>query len=198
MLTFSRILFRSLTFSACISGMEGNSADPTQPVEPIETKASQKAKPKRTRAKTPKAVDPSEIIRIFTDGASRNNPGKAGIGFVFYDGNGTVCLAGCQYIGIQTNNYAEYTALNRALQVAIEKEFKHIAVYADSLLMVKQVNGDFKVKHHNIIPLYDKTTDLIKNFATFSITFIRREDNKKADTLANQAIDMGYESLYIK
>jgi ribonuclease HI len=197
MLTLSRSLLRSLAFSAYISGTEVNSAEPTQPVE-LETKQSKETKPKRTSAKTPKAVDPSEIIRIFTDGASRKNPGKAGIGFVFYDGNGNICLTGCQYIGIQTNNYAEYTALNTALQVAIEKQHKHIAVYADSQLMVKQVNGDYSVKHPNIIPLYFKTTDLIKNFATFSITSIGREHNKKADTLANQAIDMGYESLNIK
>lgn len=198
MLTLTRSLFRSLAFNAYISGTGVNSAEPTQPVEPTEAKEPKEAKPKRTRAKTAKAVDPSEIIRIFTDGASRNNPGKAGIGFVFYDGKGTVCLTGSQYIGIQTNNYAEYTALNTALQVAIEKQYKHIAVYADSQLVVKQVNGDYMVKHPNIIPLHSKTTDLIKNFTTFSITCIRREDNKKADTLANQAIEMGFESLYIK
>jgi len=216
MLTLTRSLFRSLALSAYISGKEVNSAEPIQPVEPTETKESKEAKeskeskeakeakeaketkPKRSRAKTPKAVDPSEIIRIFTDGASRNNPGKSGIGFVFYDGNGNVSLTGCQYIGIQTNNYAEYTALNTALQVAIEEQHKHIAVYADSQLIVKQVNGDYSVKHPNIIPLHSKTTDLIKHFATFSITCIGREYNKKADTLANQAIDMGYETLYIK
>lgn len=197
MILFTRSLFRSLSYTSSILGSDPQPPSVDLPV--ISNPETPEIKPKRTpKPKKPKVVDLNEIINIFTDGAARNNPGKAGIGFVFYDGNGNVCLSGYQYIGFQTNNYAEYQALIVALQTAIEKEHKHIAVFSDSQLIVRQMTGIYKVKHPNIIPLYYKATDLIKQFSTFSINCVPREANSKADSLANRAIDMMMESLNIK
>lgn len=92
-------------------------------------------------------------------------------------------------IGIQTNNYAEYTALIRALEVLSQKyKGEALEVYADSELMIKQLNGIYKVKNENIKPLYLQVQKLIPNFSSIKFTHVRREFNKRADHLANLAL----------
>lgn len=130
----------------------------------------------------------SNAIIVYTDGASRSNPGHAGIGvhFIFPDGK-TKNIK--QYIGKKTNNEAEYLAVITALQTADKQNWKNIHIFADSQLIVKQINGEYKVKNANLIPLYNKAKSLICTLSNFKISYIPRTKNKTADALANQAID---------
>ncbi len=124
---------------------------------------------------------------IYTDGASRGNPGKSGCGAVIIFDNGKVELK--KYIGIATNNQAEYNALIIALEYLSKyKEIKNIEIYTDSQLMARQLNGEYKVKNKNIFNLYKKVIDLLHKY-TWQIESIPREENKEADRLANEAID---------
>jgi ribonuclease HI len=134
-------------------------------------------------------IEPESII-IYTDGGSRGNPGPAGAGGVIIK-NSKVIMEISKYLGTQTNNYAEYSALILTLQKAIEMELNNnnIKVFMDSNLVVKQINGEWKVKHKNIIPLFNTLNELIKLFKNITFTHIYREHNKLADKLANHAMD---------
>jgi len=125
---------------------------------------------------------------IHTDGASRGNPGPAGAGFVI-SRNDRMIEAHAQYLDKKTNNQAEYQALILALERALELGAKKIAAYADSELLVKQIKGEYKVTNKNIAPLFQKAKELIEQLDSFEITHIYREENQKADMLANRAID---------
>ncbi|SHH35198.1 ribonuclease HI [Caloranaerobacter azorensis DSM 13643] len=127
---------------------------------------------------------------IHTDGGSRGNPGLAGIGVIIYDESKNVVLELSQYIGIQTNNVAEYKALVRALELSYEMGIKDVEFYMDSELVVKQIKGEYKVKNERMKPFYEIANSLISQFDNFSIHHVRREKNKKADELANLAMDM--------
>ncbi len=126
---------------------------------------------------------------IYTDGGSRGNPGIAGIGVVAYDENEDTIFEISQYLGRQTNNVAEYKAFVRALEVAYENGFSDVEVYMDSQLVVKQILGEYKVKNERMIPFYQMASSLIELFDNFKITHVRREKNKRADKLANKAMD---------
>lgn len=128
-------------------------------------------------------------IIAYTDGASRGNPGDAGIGVAFLDEDGNILKEISDYIGQTTNNIAEYTALVTALKAASEMECDEIEIISDSELMVKQINGEYKVKNEGLKPLYKKALELLQNFKFYTIRHVRREFNKKADELANQGID---------
>lgn len=126
---------------------------------------------------------------IYTDGGSRGNPGEAGIGIVMENENGEIIREISQYIGKQTNNVAEYKALSRALEAALDMNLKEVICYLDSELVVKQIKGEYKVKNEGLIPLYSMIMPLINKFDRFDIQHVRREHNKKADALANLAMD---------
>ncbi|MFA5839848.1 MAG: ribonuclease HI family protein [Candidatus Margulisiibacteriota bacterium] len=126
--------------------------------------------------------------QIFTDGAARGNPGSAGIGIVIRN-NERVLLEVFDYIGTATNNVAEYSALLRGLEEALDMEIDHVEVFADSELVVKQVKGEYRVKNEGLLPLYQQLMPLIKKFKHFSISHIPREQNVDADKLANKGID---------
>ncbi|SCX91692.1 ribonuclease HI family protein [Alkaliphilus peptidifermentans] len=126
---------------------------------------------------------------IYTDGGSRGNPGEAGIGIAIEDEQGNIIKEISQYIGKQTNNVAEYKALSRGLEVALDMGVKDIVCYLDSELVVKQIKGEYKVKNEGLIPIYNMIMPLINKFEAFDIKHIRREYNKKADKLANDAMD---------
>ncbi len=126
---------------------------------------------------------------MYTDGGARGNPGIAGIGILIEDEDGNIIKEISQYIGEQTNNVAEYKALNRGLEVALDLGIKKITCYLDSELVVKQIKGEYKVKNERMIPMYNMTMPLIKKFDSFEIIHIKRELNKKADKLVNEAID---------
>jgi ribonuclease HI len=135
-------------------------------------------------------------IKVYTDGASRGNPGKSGIGIVIYDGNDTILKTWNEYIGVTTNNQAEYKALLRSLDLAREiveerkLKLDRIDFYADSELMVKQLKGEYKVKDAKLLLLYNEFRAKLSRFGNrYTITHVDREHNKEADKLANQAID---------
>ena len=128
------------------------------------------------------------LITINIDGASRGNPGPSAIGIVFYKGNETVKEVS-EFLGNHTNNFAEYTALIRALEISLETGYKDIEIKSDSELVVNQINKKYKVKDADIKELFDKAYSVIGKLSSFKIAHIRREENLKADKLANSALN---------
>lgn len=128
-------------------------------------------------------------VTIHFDGGARGNPGPAGAGVSITDTNGKVLFAGGWYLGEQTNNYAEYTGLINALEVAEQLGATALTVYSDSELLVRQINGHYRVKSRTLKPLYQQATDRIDRFETVTVEHVYREANKQADALVNQAID---------
>jgi ribonuclease HI len=127
-------------------------------------------------------------LTIYTDGASRNNPGEAGAGiFITQDGMPIEKIA--RYLGITTNNVAEYTAAIIGLEHAVTLRASRVKLCADSELLVKQLNGQYKVKNEGLKPLYAKVKELIAKMGTVEVQYIPRAMNKEADALANKAID---------
>ena len=125
---------------------------------------------------------------IYTDGASRNNPGEAGAGiFILRDGKPHEKIA--RYLGRTTNNVAEYTAAIIGLEYAIKQGATQVKLFADSELLVKQLNKEYKVKNEGLKPLYRRANELIAKIGSVEVQYIPREKNKEADALANEAID---------
>ena len=124
-------------------------------------------------------------LEAYIDGGSRGNPGEAGIGVYV---PGVVRIA--EYLGSSaTNNFAEYSALVTALRFAVFSRCEELHVFADSELVVKQINGDYQVRNEGIRPLYDAAQRWIALIPRFKISHVRREQNKDADKLANHAMD---------
>lgn len=131
-------------------------------------------------------------IIVNTDGASRGNPGLASIGILISDENGKEILKHKKYIGEHTNNFAEYSALVESVKLLKELsvQFDEINFLCDSELVVKQIKGEYKIKNKDMINHSIEFWNLIKSLnIKFSITNISREENKAADTLANEALD---------
>ncbi len=127
-------------------------------------------------------------LKIYTDGASRNNPGEAGAGvFIVRDGKPLEKIA--RYLGRTTNNIAEYSAAIIGLERAVELGASSVKVHADSELLVKQLNGQYRVKNEGLKPLYVKVKELIAKIGRVEVEYIPREMNREADALANKAID---------
>ncbi|MDO8141968.1 MAG: ribonuclease HI family protein [Candidatus Brocadiales bacterium] len=135
-----------------------------------------------------KQKDISELI-IHTDGASRGNPGKAGIGVAIFDKDHRLIEEACKFIGESTNNVAEYQAMILAAQKAITYHARKVIFKADSELLVRQLNGAYRVKSQNILPLYRELTILLGKIPEWKVQHVRREENACADNLANQGID---------
>jgi ribonuclease HI len=130
------------------------------------------------------------ILLTFTDGAARGNPGPAGCGVVLADEKGKILATHKKFIGTATNNVAEYQALAMALEEAKKmKDISSVRCYADSKLMVEQVNGNFKVKNKTLIELHEKVRRLVMQLPPIEFFYIPREKNAEADRLANEAID---------
>jgi ribonuclease HI/probable phosphoglycerate mutase len=136
-------------------------------------------------------VKPAKLssCKLFTDGASRGNPGQAGAGMVLLDDNGQELLTRAEYLGRCTNNVAEYKALILGLNSALEMGCQRLDVFMDSELIVRQITGRYKVKNAALKPLFTKTQGLLRRFKHFTITHIPRAKNARADELANQGID---------
>jgi ribonuclease HI len=126
--------------------------------------------------------------QIFTDGAARGNPGPAGIG-VLIRNDEKILAEIYDYIGETTNNQAEYMAFIRGIEESIDMGETDLEAFSDSELLVKQVNGEYRVKNGGLIPLYNQVKSLIKKFDTIKVYHIPREENKLADKLANRGID---------
>ncbi len=129
-------------------------------------------------------------ITIYTDGGSRGNPGDAAYGFVVYQDGRKIYSEG-KYLGIQTNNYAEYMAVIRSFEWVKENlgEDTFIDLYCDSLLVASQLTGKFKVKHPSILLLVKKAKGLESYFTEVKYTHVLREHNKEADKMVNIALD---------
>lgn len=126
-------------------------------------------------------------LEIYIDGASKGNPGPSGIGVVICRGEDTIKNIST-YIGRATNNVAEYTALIYALQEALVLKAEVVRIKTDSQLLARQLNKVYKVRHENIIGLYNQAISLLSAFKETSIINIPREENCGADKLATQAI----------
>jgi ribonuclease HI len=127
-------------------------------------------------------------LTIYTDGASRNNPGEAGAG-ILITRDGMTIEKIARYLGRTTNNVAEYTAAIIGLEHAVKLRASNVKLFADSELLVKQLNGQYKVKNEGLKPLYKKAKELIAKISSVEVQYIPREQNREADALANQAID---------
>jgi len=128
-------------------------------------------------------------IEVYIDGAARGNPGPAGIGVVIKDGPKLIEEIGA-FIGKATNNIAEYIALIRGLEEVLIRGFTSAKFYSDSELLVKQLNGEYKVKHDNLVPLHYHILTLVDRMKDFSIKHVTRDKNEHADKLANEGIDI--------
>lgn len=127
-------------------------------------------------------------LTIFTDGASRNNPGEAGAGiFIIQDSMPIERIA--RYLGRTTNNVAEYSAAIIGLEHAVRLRASSVKLCADSELLVKQLNGQYKVKNEGLKPLHAKVKELIAKIGSVEVQYIPRDQNREADALANKAID---------
>ena len=132
----------------------------------------------------------SKKFFIYTDGGARGNPGPAGIGAVILDDKKKKVKEISKYIGEATNNNAEYSALICGLEEAGSLGAAEVVVSLDSELVVKQINGEYRVKNEEIKPLFKRAIKALKNFKSFEVRHIDRSKNKEADRLANKAINL--------
>jgi ribonuclease HI len=135
--------------------------------------------------------DDQGYLVAYIDGGARGNPGPAGFGVVVEDEVGRPVAELSEYLGRQTNNYAEYSGLLAVLSYAIKHGFKALKVVSDSELMVKQIKGEYKVSSPTLKELHAQATKLIDQLDYFEIKHVLREKNKEADRLANLAMDRG-------
>jgi len=128
------------------------------------------------------------VYEIYCDGASRSNPGEASVGISILKDSEEIATIK-KRIGIATNNVAEYLGLIEGLKYCVENNIMEVDIYLDSLLVVQQVNLEYKVKSKKLQEYYNQALDLINKINNIKINHIRREFNKRADQLANQALD---------
>lgn len=128
-------------------------------------------------------------LTIHIDGGARGNPGIAGAGIVLRgDGDQPIVEAG-YYLGHQTNNVAEYTALLKALEASKRAGATHLLIHSDSELLVKQINGEYRVRNPGLKDLFDDAFARLRGFEKWEVRHVRREQNARADELANLAMD---------
>ena len=138
------------------------------------------------------AVEPQahpDRVKIFGDGGSRGNPGPSASGFVVYDMEDNVLVDKGIYLGVTTNNQAEYTSLKLALEECKKMGVQEVQVFMDSLLVINQMKGIFKVKNRDLWPLHDAIKQLAKGFKKVEFNHVPRELNKAADAAVNRALD---------
>jgi len=134
---------------------------------------------------------PDKII-AHIDGGSRGNPGPSAAGCVLNDSSGNQLLAKGYVLGRTTNNVAEYTSLVKAIEAAEKLGAEQLVVFSDSELLVKQINGQYRVKSELIKPLYEQAVNLLDRFKSWKVHHNTRNKNKQADSLVNQALDTGH------
>lgn len=128
-------------------------------------------------------------VKLFTDGGSRGNPGPSAMGFVILGLDDSEIKKDSKYLGVTTNNQAEYQGLQEGLLACLKMGFREVDVYMDSLLVVNQMKGLFKVKNRDLWPIHDAIKDLVSKFKKVSYTHVPRELNKIADGMVNQCLD---------
>lgn len=130
-----------------------------------------------------------DSVIVYTDGGARGNPGPAALGVAVYDSTGKLIDKHGKFLGEQTNNYAEYSALIFALEEARRLGAKRVTCRMDSELIVKQLAGEYRVRNAGLIPLFDEVKRLACNFEKISFSHVRREQNKVADKMVNLTLD---------
>ncbi|MGD0473682.1 MAG: ribonuclease HI family protein [Candidatus Velthaea sp.] len=128
-------------------------------------------------------------LTIFADGGSRGNPGPAAAGAVVTDDCGTVVREIGTFLGVTTNNVAEWTGLISGLQAALELGADEIVIRLDSELVIKQITGVYRVKHPNMVPLHAQAKALLKKFRHVDIKHVPRRENAAADAVVNAVLD---------
>jgi probable phosphoglycerate mutase len=139
----------------------------------------------------PTSAADAEQYTAHCDGGSRGNPGPSGYGAVIEDSKGRVVAELSEFLGIQTNNFAEYSGLLGVLKWAVENGAERLRVISDSELMVKQMQGKYKVASPILRPLFEEARKLSRSIASFEMRHTLRGGNKTADRLANEAMDKG-------
>src|SRR5437762_9128031 len=134
---------------------------------------------------------PAHYLIARSDGGERGNPGPAGYGVVIHDEGGRKIAALSEYLGHQTNNFAEYQGLIAALEYAVKHGHKALKLVSDSELLVRQMKGIYKVKNAALQDLHARAKELIAKLDSFQIEHALREHNHEADRLANEAMDKG-------
>ena len=177
------VLERDSLASACaavgISRAEGEAL-----LEPLAAKAYAPIAPAPSAS-----AAPAGTWRLFTDGAARGNPGPAGAGAVLISPDGTQVERLGKFLGVQTNNVAEYEGLLLGLRHARALGIRSLEILADSELMVRQLNGEYRVKAPGLLPLFEQAQALRREFTSTTARHVRREQNKDADEMSNRAID---------
>lgn len=130
---------------------------------------------------------------VYVDGSSRGNPGPSGIGYKIVGANGEVLAEGGEFIGFATSRVAEYYAMKEGLEQAIELGLKSVRFVSDNLMLVNQLNGIYKVKNRDILPIYDAIQTLLSQFEACAFVHVPREQNVAADAQANAAIDREFQ-----
>lgn len=133
----------------------------------------------------------AQSVVIYTDGGARGNPGPGGIGVVISDAEGNLLKEHKAFLGHTTNNKAEYTAVIHALRLAKTLKAEEIVICSDSRLIVEQLNRRFKVRDPELAKLFVQVWNLGQTFRSIQFRHVRREQNKQADKLANEAMDAG-------
>jgi ribonuclease HI len=163
-------------------------SDHTDVIEEMDTEAHEDERAALFDGAELSTIPLGSSLMMYIDGASSGNPGPAGIGIVILDQDDRQVAKVSSYIGRRTNNFAEYTALIRALKIAIYFKTKTLKIRTDSELVVKQINGEYKVKHEQIKKLNDQASRLIRSIPSCKVEHIPRAQNEKADYLAKKAV----------
>lgn len=171
--------------AAAADRVEQAEAQPDPP-PPRQRPAVRKPGEERAAAAPPQA---SARTRLFTDGAARGNPGPAGAGAVILSPQGHIVAKVGKFLGENTNNYAEYMGLILGLKRARAMGIKELEVFADSELLVRQLNGEYQVRAENLKPLFEEARQLLSAFPQVQVRHIPREENQAADEMSNRAID---------
>ena len=161
---------------------------------PFRAKSSRSRSTARTQEffGAPQGNVPEDYLVAHIDGGARGNPGPAGYGVVIEDHAGRMLDEIAQYMGRNTNNVAEYSALLAALQYALSHRYRAVKILSDSELLVRQMRGEYKVRNAALIDLHQKAQAMIRELDWFQVQHIPREQNREADRLANIAMDRAY------
>ncbi|MCL2013152.1 MAG: ribonuclease HI family protein [Cystobacterineae bacterium] len=149
--------------------------------------------PARVVAETGAPQEKHSFLRIYSDGASRGNPGPAGAGAVLVDLQGKILERLGRFLGEQTNNHAEYQGALLGLRRAKALGASSIELWADSQLLIRQLQGSYRVKNAGLLPLYTEARGLLAQFSKIKLVHVPREKNEEADRMSNRAIDEGLE-----
>lgn len=148
-------------------------------------------KPKLRQIGGEQVAPESDTATVYTDGASRGNPGPSGIGYYIIGADGRELKRGGEFLGMSNSRLAEYYGLKEGIEQAIELGLKRVSFVSDNLMMVNQMNGVYKVKNQDLMQVYFDVLELLKKLESYSFTHVPRSQNKEADAEANKVIDEG-------